>query len=230
MLDINIAAHRTKGIGFVLLAKIRRSISILFFQLSITVARSQSTETFPITFDGEPPQPPETSYGVLEYYEEGMRFWSPNDLFVRNGGGFTLAPENGTAYLQAAFGQSLAFRFTDGTLFNLHSVDLAEYSTVLPDPARVPFVGYRADGTIVRTTFTTDGIIDGTGPLADFETFNFGPEFSGLTRVEIPGDTWSLDNVVVSVPEPSTVVFLSFGGAILWYCHRKRKTRRPTTP
>ena len=114
------------------------------------------------------------------------------------------------------------FSYTQRPTFDLLAVDLAEYSTVVPDPATVPFVGYRSDGSTVTTSFTTDGIIDGTGPLADFQTFYFGPEWSGLTRVEIPTYGWSLDNLVV-VPEPGTGVLL-IGGAVafgLWRIRRR---------
>ena len=77
----------------------------------------------------------------------------------------------------------------------------------------------------MATDLTTDGIIDGTGPLADFETFTFGPEFSGLTRVEIPTIGWSLDNLAVSlgVPEPGTGALLIVGAAVLAVRFRKRK-------
>ncbi len=64
------------------------------------------------------------------------------------------------------------------------------------------FIGYHPDGSTVTTSFTTDGIIDGTGPLPDFQTFYF-TGFTDLTQVEIPASSWSLDNLVVSVPEPS---------------------------
>jgi hypothetical protein len=93
-------------------------------------------------------------------------------------------------------------------------VDLAEYSTVLPDARSFPFVGYRYDGSVVTITFTTDGIIDGTGPVADFQTFYFDSGFTGLSRVEIPADAWSLDNLVVSVPEPSSAALLLAGALI----------------
>lgn len=108
------------------------------------------------------------------------------------------------------------FSFNNGSLFGLVSVDLAEYSTVLPDAVTVQFVGYYADGGTVTTSFTTDGIIDGTGPLADFQTFYFDPkDWSGLTRVEIPTWGWSLDNLVVAVPEPSPGALLLLGGLTL---------------
>jgi len=119
------------------------------------------------------------------------------------------------------------FSFTNGAVFNLDSVDLAEYSTVVPDARTVHFVGYRHDGTVVSTDVTTDGIIDGTGPLADFETFYFSSPFTDLDRVEIPTYGWSLDNLVVSrnVPEPSTLALL-VGGSLLLAAVRYRTRRK----
>jgi len=119
----------------------------------------------------------------------------------------------------------LAFSFvdyyTDSTTFNLVSVDLAEYSTVVPDARTVPFVGYREDGSSVAAFFTTDGIIDGTGPLEDFQTFYFGPEFSNLTRVEVPTYGWSMDNLVIAIPEPSTGLLAVAGGLIMYFLRRR---------
>jgi hypothetical protein len=173
-----------------------------------------------ITFDGAPIVPRGSDIGVSQYVEQGILFApigpSPGNQFGRTGGGISFFPENGTAYIHAALGDSLMF--TNGSVFNLVSVDLAEYSTVVPDAVTVHFIGYCFDGSIVTTELTTDGIIDGTGALADFQTFNFGPEFSGLTRVEIPTYGWSLDNLVVSVPEPGTfaLLMLGMGIAAIW--------------
>ncbi len=69
-----------------------------------------------------------------------------------------------------------------------------------------------------------DGIIDGTGPTVDFQTFYFGAEFNNLSRVEVP-DFGSLDNLVVfPIPEPSTGALLLTGGALFAaFRFRKRK-------
>ena len=104
-------------------------------------------------------------------------------------------------------------------------MDLAEYSTVVPDAVTVQFIGYRVDGSTVTANLTTDGIIDGTGPIADFQTFNFGPEFSNLTRVEIPTDGWSLDNLVVSIPEPGTWALLVAGGLLFGALKFRKRDR-----
>jgi len=145
----------------------------------------------------------------------------------RGGGGISFFPDNGTVYTAAAFTESLMFSFaddyTDATTFNLLSVDLAEYSTVVPNAVTVPFIGYRQDGSSVTAYFTTDGIIDGTGPIPDFQTFYFGPEFSGLTRVEVPTWGWSMDNLVIAIPEPSTGLLLVVGGLALWSVRKSRR-------
>ena len=185
------------------------------FGLFCATAQCLAQETLQITFDG---QPPGTGAFVQQYYEANMWFRplgivGPGNGFVRQGGAFFLAPENGTAYLQAALGNSLVFSFLDNSVFDLVSVDLAEYSTTVPNAVTVPFIGYRSDGSVVNASFTTDGIIDGTGPIADFQTFHFGPEFSGLTRVEIPTFGWSLDNLVV-VPEPGTWSLIILGAGV----------------
>src|SRR6266481_7537767 len=86
----------------------------------------QGTTT--ITFDGPPVQPPGTAYTVTNYYESGMSFrpLPPQYGYGRVGGGVQGLPEDGSAYLDAG---SLMFSFTNGLVFDLVSVDLAEYST-----------------------------------------------------------------------------------------------------
>jgi hypothetical protein len=75
--------------------------------------------------------------------------------------------------------------------------------------------------------FTTDGIIDGTGPLADFETFYFDARFNDLVRLEVPTYGWSLDNMVFSqVPEPSVGILCGLAAAAMlcrWLVPGKRR-------
>jgi hypothetical protein len=104
------------------------------------------------------------------------------------------------------------------------AVDLTEYSTVVPGSVTVPFIGYRPDGSTVTNSFTTPGY-SGTGPLT-FQTYYFGPEFSGgLSHVVIPTPAWSLDNLVVfgtQVPEPGAFGLLLLSGVLWRVLHRRR--------
>jgi hypothetical protein len=162
--------------------------------------------TLTITFDGPPIVPRGSGVYVQSYHESGFYF-TPlpvSDGFGRQGGGSPFIPDNGTAYLQGTSGDSLRFSNVNATTFSLQAVDLAGYSTVVPDFS-VPFVGYRPNGSTVATNFSGTGI--------DFRTFDFGPEFSGLAHVEIPTYAWSLDNLIISIPEPS-VASLTFAAVL----------------
>jgi hypothetical protein len=160
-----------------------------------------------IRFEGPPLQPPGTASIVQEYFESGMWFRPIGSQgFVRRASGTSGAPDNGTTYVQALLGSSLAFSFTNGSVFDLASVDLADYSTVSA-PGTVHFVGYRHDGTVVTTDIGTGGI--------NFHTVYFDSNFTGLDRVEIPNYGWSLDNLVVSIPEPGACTLLLTGALLL---------------
>ncbi len=180
--------------------------------------------TLNITFDGPPLVQPATARIVQEYYEYGMSFTpidpdAPFAGFVRRKGGGTPPPDwpdNGTAYLQAGAAESLKFSFLNGSPFALSSVDLAAWNGENPDFA-VHFVGYRQDGSVVTADFS------GTG--SEFRTFHFGPEFSGLSRLETSDIAWSLDNLAVSIPEPGTGALLVLGAALAAFGRFKR-TRR----
>jgi PEP-CTERM motif len=209
----------------------RISTALAALWLPLTLASAQGTfQSLTITFDGPPVIAPGTGRVVQQYYESGLSFTpidpnAPFSGFERYGPSTLGFADNGTVHLTASLGDSLKFSFINSLAFDLYSVDLAEYSTVVPDAVTVHFLGYRHDGSIVTTDFTTDGIIDGTGPLADFQTFYFGPEFTDLDRVEIPTYRWSLDNLVVSIPEPATGALAIVGAALLGVRFRKRKMR-----
>ena len=208
-----------------------RSTFSIFLRLCALLSLQSQTfaqGTTTLTFEGPPYLAPGWAILVQSYSEAGFWFMPipGRDTFARHG--VTTDPrdpDNGTAYLQAALGDSLMFARDDWSPFSLVSVDLAEYSTVVPNAVTVPFVGYRPDGSAVTASFTTDGVIDGTGPLADFQTFYFGPEFSGLRSVSIPNFGWSLDNLVISVPEPgSGALVVLAGGVFALRLVRKRRT------
>jgi hypothetical protein len=79
---------------------------------------------------------PGTGVTVTNYYEGGMFFRAlPGSRGVSRLGPPTdpRVPNNGTAFLRTAISQSLMFSFTNDSSFDMISVDLAGYSSVVPD-------------------------------------------------------------------------------------------------
>ena len=200
--------------------------AVATFLLCLCTVHAQGTfERLTVTFDGPPLQPPGTAYLVQSYEELGVWFTPApgTDGFVRRGSNPTTGwPDDGTAYVQSIMGGSLMFGLENGSSFDPVSVDLAEYSDVVRDPVTVHFVGYRQDGTVLTDDITTAGIFNGVAPV--FQTFYFDPGFSDLVRVEIvPVVPWSLDNLVLSVPEPGTGTLLAIGAVLLALGFSRRK-------
>jgi hypothetical protein len=162
--------------------------------------------TLHITFDGPPFHVPGSQILVQQYFEQGMYFRPipGTDGFARTWTNMPPGfPINDTPYLQAGAVDSLVFSMQNNSLFGVVSVDLAGFSIGFPNYT-VNFVGYRPDGGTLSTSFSGSGIV--------FQTHYFGPEWSfGLTRVEIPNYPWSLDNLVVIIPEPATTALLLVG-------------------
>jgi hypothetical protein len=171
----------------------KTAFSVLVFVC--TGAGSFGQGSLQITFDGPPAVAPGTAIEVTNYFESGM-FFRPKPGFYGFGRrGPTTDPgwpNNGTAFIEPGSG-SLVFSFTNGSTFNLVSVDLAGYSSVVPD-ITAQFVGYRADGSTVTTNVERNGLT--------FDTFFFDEGFTNLTRVEMP-QFGSLDNLIV---EPLAII------------------------
>ncbi len=198
--------------------------------ISVSVCcQGQGTFQWTATFDGPPPIQPSDALAINYYYENGMTFRpiQTTGQFGRSGGGGGSGgwfAYNGTAYLVGAFTYSLSVTGLPAR-FGLVAVDLAEFSTLYQTPLTVQFVGYKLDGSMVTTEFVTDGIIDGTGPLVDFQTFYFDLRFADIVRVEVPTYGWSLDNMVFSnvIPEPSTGALAILGAVLGGFRFFKRK-------
>ena len=150
-----------------------------------------------ITFDGPPLQPPNSSYSVKNYSERGTHFSA--DLFSRAGSGSTNWPDNGTAYIKPAWTPVTCSRL-DNLTFSLVSVDLAGYSSVVPDYT-ASFEGHRSDGSIVTTNFAVSGLA--------FQTYSFHPEFSDLTNLLVTAG--ALDNLKMQLPTIQPVLSISSG-------------------
>jgi len=193
------------------------AVALCLLLLSFCQSHAQGTFQWTVTFDGIPYIAPGDEVAISYYSEQGMVFTPIGaGQFGRSGGqpALTGFPRNGTAYLFASFGYSLAASSLSGGRFGLVSADLAEFSTLYQTPLTVQFVGYKSDGSTVTTEFITDGIIDGAGPLNDFETFYFDSRFADVVRVEVPTYRWSLDNMVFStIPEPSVCHLMALAAA-----------------
>jgi hypothetical protein len=193
---------------------------ILTFFLLFGQCRGEGPIT--ITFDGPPLLAP--GAGRIEgLYTEGGMFFTQHSGFGRQNSGREEWPDNGSMYLLSDnYLVPVVAASTDYSLFGLVSLELAEWNTAYPDAVTVHFIGYRPDGSTVVADRTSDGIIDGTGPLADFQTFYF-EGFTGLSRLEMLG-SFSLDNMTVVIPEPTGVALLALG-ALLACAARLAKRR-----
>ncbi len=205
------------------------AMGLLFTAMVSNIGYSQGHFLRTIRFNGPPAISPGTDIAVTYYYEDSMTFTPifPGDQFRRMGGGRTDFPENGTVFLILAAFDSLSGSRGVVSRFGLFSVDLSEFSTLYNAPKTVQFIGYRSDGTVVTADFTTDGTIDGTGALPDFQTFYFDNRFSDLVRFEVPSHTYALDNLVFFdvVPEPGTGALFVLGGLLVGLEVLKRARR-----
>ena len=131
-------------------------------------------------------------------------------------------PDNGTAFIKLGSGNSYEVFGMNGEIFDALSIDLAEYSTVFTVPKTISFVGTKADGSLVRTSFRTDGKIGPGAPGGGFERFLFPESFQDLVNLRAANDLFSLDNLKLwVVPPPPVIVEASASRAVLWPPNRK---------
>ncbi|MGB6221473.1 hypothetical protein [Haloferula sp.] len=133
----------------------------------------------------------------MGYTQFGYRLFAPEErwLSVVQPGG--ISANNGTPYLRVSSGATpVTLVHCDGLGFDLIALDLAEYSTVAV-PYYVRFRGTKTDGSAVEHTVYPDRIIDGDGPLEDFERIEFPPEWTSLANVEVLDGSVALDNIEV---------------------------------
>lgn len=114
-------------------------------------------------------------------------------------------PENGGNYLRClSSDKSVIVRHRDRIPFTVESIDLSEYSNVYPQPKLITITGTKAGGGTVTKQVVTDGVFDGTGPLADFQTFSLGTEFANITELQASSPPFMADNIVVRLEGQET--------------------------
>lgn len=179
--------------------RIPRSAPAVFLGFYLVFTQCRGEGIVNITFDRPPMQPPGTAYSATNYAERGTRFVG---YFTRTGSGSTNRPNNGTAYIQPTgiflpTGAPATCSRFDGLTFRLLSVELAGYSSVVPDYTAM-FEGHRSDGSIVTTNFDVSGLA--------FQTYHFASDFADLTNVLIAAG--ALDNLKLQLPTVQPVLSL----------------------
>lgn len=148
-----------------------------------------------------------------------------------------------TSYLAAeaaqGLGRPVTFGLTGGGLFTLNSIDVAEIwlpGEPLNDFLEVTFLGQQGGGGgLLSQSFTLDGLRDGAGGIADFQTVLFAG-WTNMQFVTVSGRNangafgdYAIDNIVFNddgaVPEPATWALLILGFGMVG--HRIRQRRRP---
>ncbi len=145
-----------------------------------------------------------------------------DDMAIIAGGGNT--PYNGTPFMgwfrQYNPYDYVSLSLTNGSLFGLSSVQLADPTAPSPAPVSISFVGYLPGGSTVTNTFTTPG-----NGATTFQNYTFTSDFAfGLASVDILAPRWAMDNLAYVIPEPSAAgLFLI--GLLGWAAGRKRARR-----
>lgn len=137
---------------------------------------------------------------------------------------------NGTQYILDDTSPGSHFFITEssGAAFDLLSFDAAEaFAQPQQQTQNAVGIGLQANqvgGNVLQAQFLLDGVIDGPGGVADFETFTLPATWVNLTSVHIawaslpnqnPISVFAIDNFNVIVPEPVTATLICAGVLIL---------------
>lgn len=162
---------------------------------------------------------------------QGFTFTTPSSNFFTCDGTRSSLASNGTTTLGSeAFPAQATMTQVGGGAFALLSLDLGELRTSTGPGNQVRIDGVVFGGGSVSTLYSLDGINDGAGGLADFETFILQAGFGSLSEVTFTGlhpgggapARFLVDNIV-AVPEPSTMLLL--GAGIVGLGVRRRRAR-----
>ena len=180
-----------------------------------------------ITFDPPPagnPTPP-------SYIESGFMFASGHFHHIGSPAAcaFGGCVDNGTGYISeeaGSLGLPIVMTAVGGGPFALTSFDGAEVflapGASFPNATHIDLFATVFGGGVLTTSFALDGVADGLGGAADFQSFVLPAGWGALTSVTFSGSIVgaaaggiSLDNVVAAaaVPEPGTILLL--GTALL---------------
>ena len=204
----------------------RRLLALVALVLAGSVGSAQATT---VTFedvaiaDGNPNFATDVTSGGF-FFDTAT-----NHSHITNGDQFA---SNGTHFLglDAFGGPTTMISAVGGGPFGFNSIDVGEWSfgggTLWA--RHVVVTGNLFGGGTVSRTLDLNGIFDGPGGVADFQTFAFDASWTNLSSVVLqgtggdPGNYFGIDNVVVNaVPEPGTLTLLGLGSA---YLIRRRRS------
>jgi hypothetical protein len=206
----------------------RRLLVLVALALAVSVGNAQATT---VTFedvaiaDGPTFATDVTSGGFFFDTATNHSHITTGDAFASNGTQFM--------GIDAFGGPTTTISPVGGGPFAFNSIDIGEWSfgggTLWA--RHVVVTGNLFGGGTLSRTLDLNGIFDGPGGVADFQTFAFDASWTNLSSVVLqgtggdPGNYFGIDNVVVNaVPEPGTLTLIGFGSAYL--IRRRRRNRR----
>ena len=197
-------------------------VKVVSFAVALLFASSLQAAL--ITFDGIP----SAGNPILgaPVFDSGFSFGSSHFHTIDSPAIFGGADNGSPVYLgeeDGSLGVDIVMSQLGGGAFSFSQFDGAELFVAapggFPNATSILVTGALSGGGSVSATFALDGIVDGAGGAADFQTFFLPGSFTNLTSVTFSGLIGSsgtgglgIDNIVVdTVPEPSTVFLLGLG-------------------
>jgi hypothetical protein len=207
----------------------RQLLAVGALVFAVSIGDAQATT---ITFEDHAVAPGTTNPTVGDLTSGGFFFDSAANFYQLANNSANI--DDGSTYLVTEGGPSqVTVSQIGGAPFTLTSIDYAQWQTAASAAAKITVTGNHVGGTTVVTTLTPGGFFGGPG--ADFQTFDFGPDWENLLNVVLVGtgatfgtlNYFAIDNVGVAAatptPEPGTLTLLGLGSA---YLIRRRRNRR----
>ena len=170
--------------------------------LALALVPAAAVEQLTLEFEPESElpyvMPSKQLYGFLLQNSASVRVQKTNN--------FGNLPQNGSYYVQlGSRSEPFVLTHADGDPFTVHSIDLAEYSaSVNTENVVADIVATFADGSSEPLQFELDGVIDGEGPLEDFETFTFPAHWTDVVALSFNSGLLCFDNLELTghvIPE-----------------------------